>query len=68
MLPSTVLLARVATEEAVREPGPLDMSNRRMHRPYIVTHDKHSRSHKGQYNGSAGRLSRIRNRFCLANP
>ena len=54
MLPSTVLLARVTTEEAVREPGPLDMSNRRMHRPYIVTHDKHSRFTRGSVMAQRG--------------
>jgi hypothetical protein len=47
MPPSTVLLARLTTEEAVREPDLRETSNRRMHRPYMVTHDKHSRFTRG---------------------
>jgi hypothetical protein len=47
MPPSTVRLARLTTEEAVREPDPRETSNRRMHRPYIMTHDKHSRFTRG---------------------
>jgi hypothetical protein len=54
MLPSTVLLARVTTEEAVREPGPLDTSNRRVHRPYIVTRNELSRFTRGSIMAQRG--------------
>jgi hypothetical protein len=51
---STVLLARLTTEEAVREPDLRETSNRRMHRPYIVTHDEHSRFTRGSVMAQRG--------------
>jgi hypothetical protein len=54
MPPSTVLLARLTTEEAVREPDARETSNRRMHRPYIVAHDKHSRFTRGSVMAQRG--------------
>jgi hypothetical protein len=54
MPPSTVLLARLTTEEAVRERDLRETSNRSMHRPYRVTHDKYSRYTRGSVMAQRG--------------
>jgi hypothetical protein len=54
MPPSTVLLACLTTEEAVREPDARETSNRRMRRPYIVTPDTHSRFTRGSVMAQRG--------------
>jgi hypothetical protein len=51
---STVLLARLTTEEAVRESELRETSNRRMHGPYIVMHDTHPRLTRGNVMAQRG--------------